>query len=338
MTTPHTPRDAQVLDLSAVELEPEATPHSDEEPFEASLAGKPKSTGLRWLALLGSGLLGLLVLGITLWAEALVRDLLVKQPALGWVALGFAGIALAGLVGFLAREIAAVMRLSALDDLRADVQAAYDGDDAPKARKALARLIGLYKGQASTARGRAEFDRQKVGVLDAQDLIIIAEETVLHPLDAEAVRLVSSAARRVSLVTALSPRALIDIVMVAVQCLSLTRQVAQLYGARPGFFGGLKLLRHMLTHLAITGGMAATEGLVSQVLGHSLAARLSARLGEGVINGLLTARVGIAAIAVTRPMPFLADTGPTLGEVTRGMASLGGTATADDETADKKKN
>jgi uncharacterized membrane protein YcjF (UPF0283 family) len=57
----------------------------------------------------------------------------------------------------------------------------------------------------------------------------------------------------------------------------------------------------MMAHLAITGGIAATEGLVSQVLGHSLAARLSTRLGEGVINGLLTARVGIAAIAVTRP-------------------------------------
>ncbi|MBV6657113.1 MAG: DUF697 domain-containing protein, partial [Devosiaceae bacterium] len=91
-----------------------------------------------------------------------------------------------------------------------------------------------------------------------------------------------------------------------------------------GFLGAIWLGRHMLTHLAVTGGLAATEGLVSQVLGHSLAARLSARLGEGVINGLLTARVGIAAIAVTRPLPYFSGKPPTLSDVTRGMANLGG--------------
>ena len=62
------------------------------------------------------------------------------------------------------------------------------------------------------------------------------------------------------------------------------------------------------------GGMAAGDSLASQVLGHGLAARLSARLGEGVINGLLTARIGIAAIAVCRPAPFVASNGPTISE------------------------
>eukprot|EP00752_Nemacystus_decipiens_P019417 g17473.t1 len=175
------------------------------------------------------------------------------------------------------------------------------------------------------------FEKQRRGVMDAQDLIVIAEETLMEPLDREAVRLASSASRRVSLVTALSPRALVDIAMVAFQCISLTRQIAELYGARPGFLGGMRLIRHMIAHLAITGGIAATEGLVSQVLGHSVAARLSTRLGEGVINGLLTARVGVAAIAVMRPMPYIASGGPTLSEVTRGMASLGGDSKLDEE-------
>ena len=63
------------------------------------------------------------------------------------------------------------------------------------------------------------------------------------------------------------------------------------------------------------GGMAAGDSLVSQLLGHGLAARLSARLGEGVINGLLTARVGIAAIAVCRPVPFVGHGGPAVSDV-----------------------
>ena len=344
MTTPK-PRDAQVLDLQSVELEPDAAIGASDtsmadDTIDERLHSETKGHGLGWLSVFGSGLLGLILIGITVWAESLIGDLLARQPVLGWLAIGFAALAVLGLAGFLVREIVAMARLGTLDGLRGDVQRAYQEEDAPAARKALRQLTDLYAKQPRTAHGRARFAQQRAGVLDARDLIVIAEEAILEPLDREAIQLISSASRRVSLVTALSPRALIDIVMVAVQCLGLTRQIASLYGARPGFFGGLRLARHMVAHLAITGGMAATEGLVSQVLGHSLAARLSARLGEGVINGLLTARVGIAAIAVTRPMPFLAGNGPTLGEVTRGMASLGeqrsktpDKAKADDEQA-----
>ena len=42
--------------------------------------------------------------------------------------------------------------------------------------------------------------------------------------------------------------------------------------------------------------MAASDSLIQQMLGHGLAAKLSQRLGEGMLNGLLTARLGLAAI------------------------------------------
>ncbi|MEQ8658783.1 MAG: TIGR01620 family protein [Hyphomicrobiales bacterium] len=318
-------RKPQVLELTSVEVESEAPVFTDL-PSASDGQGVSPSRGFKWLALFGSGLAGLAVLGITLWAENFVRTLLERQPALGWVALGLLALAALGLIGFIAKEMRAIMRLEKLDDLRESFQKAYDEEDTPAARKALDQVTAIYRGHPNTAHGRAAFEQQRVGVLDAQDLIVIAEETLMAPLDKQAVRLVSTSARRVSLVTALSPRALVDIAMVAFQCVTLTRQIAQLYGARPGVLGAMKLIRHMMAHLAITGGIAATEGLVSQVLGHSLAARLSTRLGEGVINGLLTARVGIAAIAVTRPMPHIAGNGPTLSEVTKGIAGLGGQA------------
>jgi putative membrane protein len=50
------------------------------------------------------------------------------------------------------------------------------------------------------------------------------------------------------------------------------------------------------------------------VLGHGLAARLSTRLGEGVINGLMTARIGIAAMDLCRPLPFRAAKRPGIGD------------------------
>jgi hypothetical protein len=69
----------------------------------------------------------------------------------------------------------------------------------------------------------------------------------------------------------------------------------------PGFVGMARLGRAVLAHLAVTGTIAMGETLIQQIVGHGLAARLSARLGEGVVNGMMTARIGIAAMDVCRP-------------------------------------
>ena len=111
------------------------------------------------------------------------------------------------------------------------------------------------------------------------------------------------------------PRAIVDLLFVAAQAARLVRRIAEIYGGRPGALGFLRILRSVGAHLAVTGGMAVGDSLVQQVLGHGLAARLSARLGEGVLNGLLTARVGLSAMAVCRPMPFAAKPPPGVGDV-----------------------
>ena len=75
----------------------------------------------------------------------------------------------------------------------------------------------------------------------------------------------------------------------------------------------------MLSHLAVTGGLVLTDGLVEQLVGQGVAARLSQRLGEGVLNGLLTARLGLAAIDVTRPLPFTALPRPALADLAKDL-------------------
>ena len=137
----------------------------------------------------------------------------------------------------------------------------------------------------------------------------------MQPLDQAARREIAAAAKRVSLVTALSPRAVLDVLFVAAQAVRLVRRIAEIYGGRPGFLGFIRLARSVGTHLAITGGVAVGDSLVQQVVGHGIAARLSARLGEGVLNGMLTARVGLSAMAVCRPMPFAAEKPPSVSDV-----------------------
>jgi putative membrane protein len=97
---------------------------------------------------------------------------------------------------------------------------------------------------------------------------------------------------------------LVDIAFVVYESIRLAGAIAALYGARPGFFGFLRLTGAILAHLAVTGGLVLTDGIVEQLVGQGIAAKLSARLGEGVVNGLMTVRVGIAAMRVVRPLSF----------------------------------
>jgi putative membrane protein len=124
------------------------------------------------------------------------------------------------------------------------------------------------------------------------------------------------------MLTAISPAAIIDVAFVAIQVLSMVRRLATLYGGRPGFLGSLRLARLVLGHLALTGGVALGEDVIQQLIGHGLTARLSARLGEGVINGAFTGRIGLAAIDLCRPLPFIEAERPRLRDFLAGLRSL----------------
>ena len=192
-------------------------------------------------------------------------------------------------------------------------------DDRDESRRIVRDLLNLAHQNPQLARARATLGEHVGDIIDGADMIKLAERELMTPLDAEARRLVSLAAQRVSIVTAVSPRAMIDVLFVLVASLKLIRQLARLYGGRPGALGMISLMRHVIAHLAITGGMAASDSLVQQVLGHGIAAKLSQRLGEGVLNGLLTARLGLAAIDVTRPLPFTALPRPALADLARDL-------------------
>jgi putative membrane protein len=268
-----------------------------------------------WSGLFWSALGGLVSLGFGLQLTELVDALFAHSPMIGVIAVGLAslgGIALFVLVG---REIAAVVRQRHIAELHIGLARAREADDFKEARRLVGELAGLYVGRAETARARTQLRQLAHDIVDGSDLIDIAERTLIAPLDADVRREIAAAAKRVSMVTALAPRAVIDIVFVAAQAIRLIRRISTIYGGRPGLLGFLKLLRTIAAHIAITGGMAAGDSLLQQVVGHGIAAKLSARLGEGVLNGLLTARVGLSAMAVCRPMPFSTGRAPGIGEV-----------------------
>mgnify|MGYP000214789683 FL=1 len=188
----------------------------------------------------------------------------------------------------------------------------------------VATLTTLLSHRAETAKGRAVLDATKDEIIDGPQLLDLAEKELLSPLDRQARALILNASKRVSVVTAISPRAIVDLAYVVFEVARLIRAMAELYGGRPGRLGLLRLMCDVIGHLAVTGSIAVGDGLAQQVLGHGLAAKLSKRLGEGVINGLLTARIGIAAMDLCRPLPFRAVRRPGIGDFLSDIAAVGG--------------
>ncbi len=254
---------------------------------------------LAWWA---GGLLVTMALGLA--AEALVRGLFEANPWLGWVGIAVLAVFVAAVIALAARELLALRRLRVLDRLRTQAAAVLVSDKRAEGAAVLAELHRLYVGRPDLAAARQALDRDARDLFDGSEMVKLAERALMTPLDARARALTAGAARRVALVTAVSPRALVDIAFVAWESFRLAGAVARLYGARPGFFGSLRLIGAVLSHLAITGGLALTDGVVEQLVGQGLAARLSQRLGEGLVNGLMTVRVGIAAMRVVRPLPY----------------------------------
>lgn len=262
---------------------------------------------------------GLISLAIGLAVTKLIEDLFARYEALGWLALALAGLAALALLVIIARELGGLSRLAKIDSLRERATETLLTDNRAEGQSIVRDLLAIENQVPHLARSRAKLQAHFSEIIDGADLIRLAERELMAPLDREARQLVSNAAKRVSIVTAVSPRAMIDIFFVLITALGLARKLALLYGGRPGTLGLIRLMRHVIAHLTITGGMAAGDSLIQQMIGHGLAAKLSARLGEGVLNGILTARLGIAAIEVTRPLPFAALPRPTLTEVAGGV-------------------
>ena len=260
---------------------------------------------------------------LSVGAYDFVTGLMARQPLLGWLAAVLLACAVLAAVLIAGREWAAYARLAQLDQLRGRAVAARANADLREARAVVQAVTRLYANRPDTAWGLARFAERQGEVLDADALLALAEAEVLPVLDSRARAEVEAAARQVAMVTALVPLALADVATALVANLRMIRKIAEIYGGRSGALGSWGLLRRVFASLLAAGALALGDDLIGSVAGGGVLSKLSRRFGEGVVNGALTARVGLAAIDLCRPLPFVAVERPsTSGTVSRALTGL----------------
>ncbi len=289
----------------------------------ALLAARPRSRLGRFFWLSASALFTF-ILSVAAWA--FIDRLLADYPPLGWAAAVLVGLFVVAALLVALREWSAYARLMRLDGVHKAALAAVGTGDLSAAKKVVGRIEALYAGRADAEWGLKRLKEREGDVFDADALLALAEAELMGPLDRAARLEIEASARQVATVTAIVPLALADVVVALTANLRMIRRIAEIYGGRAGAFGSWRLLRTVLTHLVATGAVAVGDDLIHSVAGGGLLSKLSRRFGEGVINGALTARVGVAAIEVCRPLPFAALKRPRVSNlVSRGLAGLFGT-------------
>lgn len=294
----------------------------------ARLAGRGPSPLTRFFLNAGAALLTFL---LSVAALNYIDGLMSRWPLLGWVGAVLFGLFTLAVLAMALREMRAWRRFAQIDGInRAAVQALAQRDLA-EAKAVVARLDTLYQARPEARWARANLAEAAGDSFDAESLLMLAETQLLAALDQDARREIEAAARTVAAATALIPLALVDVAVALAANLRMIRRMAEIYGGRAGAVGGWRLARTVMTHLVATGAVAAGDDLIHTVAGGGLLAKLSRRFGEGVVNGALTARVGIAAMEVCRPLPFIAQPRPRVANLlSRGLAGLFGTADTPD--------
>lgn len=285
----------------------------------AKIAARKPSKLVRVFWWLATALIGAIA---SLAAVNFVTDLMARMPIVGLVLAAVMVVFLVVLALLCLRELAALSRLRRLDGIRHSAAIAANDNDLSAAQNVTARLTALYKGRDDTRWGRDRFAELQMDQLDASGLLGLAETEMLRPLDDAARQEIQAAARQVATATALVPMALVDVAIALTTNLRMIRRIAEIYGGRAGFFGGWRLTRAVLGHLVATGAVAIGDDMLEPILGGTILAKLSRRFGEGLVNGALTARVGVAAIEVCRPLPFTTQQRPKVAQIIK--ASLTG--------------
>ncbi len=266
-----------------------------------AVAARPRGwlSPVFWMAT--TSLVGLMV-SIAAWD--FVENLLARNLLLGQISLGLIGVILLVFATIILRELAGFSRMRRLDGFRVQTAAARSSGQRDQALKAVHGLAALYAGREELRWARKEIQEREAELLDGDALLDLAELEMMAVLDAAARSEVEIAARQVAAVTAIIPMALADVLIALTSNVSMVRRIAGIYGGRAGLLGSWRLLRAVAAHLIATGALAIGDDLIGSVAGGGMVSKISRRFGEGVINGALTARVGIAAMEVCRPMPF----------------------------------
>ena len=233
-----------------------------------------------------------------------------------WLQLGWLGLAsLIGLAG-IGEIIKELIRLKKLSRVQSYQERTIEIIAESKTGKAEA-ICGEINDLSPHIHRDAivQWQQANNGSLSDEDVFKLYDHYVLSPLDKLALNIVTKNASEAAALVAISPLALVDMLMVAWRTISMVNRVSAIYGVELGYWSRIRLLKSVVKTMVAAGASELVLDAGLDMVTSSVLSKLSARAGQGVGVGLMTARLGIQTIRLVRPVPWLNDNAVNLRSI-----------------------
>ncbi|WP_088331770.1 TIGR01620 family protein [Lacimicrobium sp. SS2-24] len=148
-----------------------------------------------------------------------------------------------------------------------------------------------------------------------KEVMALFEQQVLSVIDQRVVTQISRESGASAMMIALSPFATLDMLLVLWRNLKMINQISHSYGVKTGYWARIRLIRNMCHNIIYAGASELAADASVWALGGSLSARLSSRVAQGLGAGVLTARMGVQAARLCRPMAFIHSPSPNISRI-----------------------
>ncbi|MFV0547542.1 MAG: TIGR01620 family protein [Limnobaculum xujianqingii] len=302
------PQEAENFFPTAPELEEEQEEGEAEGIIMNAL--KPKTSLWRKMVTFGLG-----VFGISVVAQGIYRisDAIQNHE---WITLGAysagAIIVVAG-IGSVITEWRRLYRLRERAEERDIARELLHSHALGKGREFCEKLAvqaGIDKSHPALQRWQASLHETQ----NDREVVSLYAKLVQPVLDQQARREISSSAAESALMIAVSPLAIVDMAFIAWRNIRLINRIASIYGIQLGYFSRIRLFKLVMLNIAFAGATELIREVGMDWISQDITARLSTRAAQGIGAGLLTARLGIKAMELCRPLPWMDDDKPRLGD------------------------
>lgn len=253
-------------------------------------------------------------LGLTVWQS--VDHVIRAIQSADFLSLGWAGlITLATVMGVSAigRELWTLKKLKHQAEIQHQVTELIDGNGIGQAKPFCETLAKtgtvLHTPEYTRWKNSVEPHHNNAEVFEMYDSIVVTEQ------DKRAKALISKHAGESAIMVAISPLAVVDMLLVAWRNIRLIEQVSQVYGVELGYWGRLRLFKMVVQNMAFAGATEMVTDVGVDMLSTGVAGKLSTRAAQGLGIGLLTARFGLRTMNLMRPLPWQIGEAPTLGDM-----------------------
>ncbi|ADN09326.1 TIGR01620 family protein [Sulfurimonas autotrophica] len=145
------------------------------------------------------------------------------------------------------------------------------------------------------------------------------DKEVLSLIDTKAKEKIKNASIQAAISTAISPLALLDAMIIIWRSFLLTKEIAVLYGYKPSVYSTVVLLKHGAFNVFFAGATELAQEYANETMHNSLIAKASSSASQGIVNGVLMARLGYGVLKACRPLPLKAKRDSFMGAIYKAL-------------------